>query len=151
MASVIGVYFGCFSCAEFVHGISNWTEGIGECYTNGTFGQDFGVDWLKSHRHWLQAHRKLVRQAMYSKTGGRGHRQAAKPLNLPRKSYVKPKFRYIYRHGDDNLIDFDYVYKLNSSCVNVLGVVAVETLLCFGIFDKYSSFKSKLYRIIYTI
>ena len=73
---------------------------------------------------------------MYSKGGGRGR------FNLKnyRKHYPelydngKPNLGYIFRHEDDDLIDFDNVYKLNSSCVNVLGIVAVETFLCFGKF-----------------
>ena len=135
MASVVGVYLGCFSCVEFVHGISNWTEGIGECYT---FGHGFEEDWLNPHRHWLQTHRKLVRQAMYSKSGGRGRR---------RRPYSNRNQSYIFRYRDEKFTDFDYVYKLNNSCVSVLGVVAVETLLCFGIFDNtfYKRFQSKIF------
>ena len=123
VASVIGVYFGCFSCVQFAHGINNWTLGTGECYT---FGFDF-PDY---------PYRELIRKAMYSKSGGRGR------FNLKnyRKHYPelydngKPNLGYIFRHQDDDLIDFDNVYKLNGSCVNVLGIVAVETFLCFGKF-----------------
>ena len=129
--SVVGVYFGCFSCVQFVHGISNWTLGTGECYT---FGFGFRDD----------PHRQLIRKAMYSKGGGRGRPNCGESYSIlcnPKNNRKhrqgldkngKPKLGYIFRHEDDDGIDFDNVYRLNSSCVNILGIVAVETFLCFG-------------------
>ena len=134
VASVIGVYFGCFSCAQLVHGISNWTVGTGECYTYGFGFQD-------------DPHRQLIRKAMYSKGGGRGRSNCGSwnillcnPKNNRKHrkgldNNGEPKLGYIFRHEDDDAIDFDNVYKLNSSCVNILGIVAVETFLCFGKLD----------------
>ena len=127
VASVIGVYFGCFSCVQFVQGISNWTVGTGECYTYGFGFRD-------------NPHRQLIRKAMYSKGRSNcgGWNILCKPKNN-RKHRLddngEPKLGYIFRHGEDDAIDFDNVYKLNSSCVNVLGIVAVETFLCFGKLD----------------
>ena len=73
---------------------------------------------------------------MYSKDGGRSN---CGDFNILCKRKNNRKYRqgngYIFRHEDDDAIDFDNVYKLNSSCVNILGVVAVETFLCFGKLD----------------
>jgi len=122
VASVIGVYFGCFSCVQFVQGISNSTVGTGECYTYGFGFQD-------------NPHRQLIRKAMYSKGGGRGRSKNSRKYQRRLDDNGEPKLGYIFRHGHGDAIDFDNVYKLNSSCVNVLGIVAVETFLCFGKLD----------------
>ena len=75
---------------------------------------------------------------MYSKSGGRGRR---------RRPYSNRNQSYIFRYRDEKFTDFDDVYKLNNSCVSVLGVVAVETLLCFGIFNNtfYKRFQSEIF------
>ena len=110
VTSVVGVYFGCFSCMEFVYGISNWTLGLGECYT-------YGLDFPNYDM-------KMIRQAMYNINGGRR----------------RPKLGYIFRHENDNIPDFDDIYNFNNTCANVLGLVAVETFLCFGKFYELKTY-----------